>query len=87
MQPETIAPAGTTTIPPELEQLPVRELVELLNDAFDVELQRRHASHRSEPAIVDHDAGVRAAKGLMVAGLTGLAMWTGILAVIIALAS
>jgi hypothetical protein len=60
--------------------------VDLLNDAFDVELQRRYASHRSEPAVPDHDAGVQAAKGLMIAGLTGLAMWAGILAVVVALA-
>lgn len=87
VSPDTLALVGTTTtIPPELEEIPVPELVELLNDAFDVELRRRLDSHRAEEVVADPDAGLRAAKGIMIAGLVGLAMWAGILAVIVAFA-
>lgn len=83
---ETTTTTADLAVPPELEQVPVRELVDLLNDAFDVEMERRWAQLRSEPVVPDHDAGLRAAKGIMIAGVTGILMWAGILAALVALA-
>lgn len=77
-----IAPA-TEALP---EDIPVVELVEMLNEAFEVELRRRRATLSGEAPIVEPDSGVRAARGLLVAGALGVCVWTGILALLIILA-
>lgn len=73
-----------TTAPPD--DLPVGELVEMLNEAFEVELERRRAAHAGEAAVPEPDSGIRAARGLLVAGALGVCVWTGILALLVVLA-
>ena len=82
--PMTDTRVATTEAPPD--DLPVGELVEMLNEAFEVELQRRRAALDGEAAVPEPDSGVRAARGLLVAGGLGVCVWTGILALLIALA-
>ncbi|MEM9035450.1 MAG: hypothetical protein AAGA99_19985 [Actinomycetota bacterium] len=71
------------TLPQDLEAVPVEQLVELLNDAFDAELERRRAALEADAELVDPDSGLRAAKGLMIASAAGAAVWTGIIATIV----
>ncbi|MEO1063443.1 MAG: hypothetical protein AAFZ07_18670 [Actinomycetota bacterium] len=78
----TIAPA--TDAPPE--DVLVGELVEMLNEAFEVEVRRRQAALAGESPVAEPDSGVRAARGLLIAGAIGVAVWSGILALLVVLA-
>ncbi len=87
VEPDTTTPdirVTPTDAPPD--DLPVGELVEMLNEAFEVELGRRRAALLGEAPVAEPDSGVRAARGLLVAGCLGVCVWAGILALLVALA-
>lgn len=63
--------------------VPVHELLEVLNSAFAVEVERKRAELAGLPTIPEPDAGVRFARGLLVAGGIGVAVWGAILVAVL----
>ena len=89
MTDEPISPIADPPVAPGepgFEDLPVRDLVDLLNEAFEVELDRRRASLIGDAPVVDPDSGVRAARGQQGAGGIGMVVWAGIVALLVAVA-
>ena len=86
MEPDTITDTRATPTDAPPEDLPVGELVELLNEAFEVEVQRRRAALVGDATVPEPDSGVRAARGLLVAGGLGMCVWAGIIGLLVALA-
>lgn len=71
--------------PTDEPEIPVRELLDTLNEAFQVEIDRKKALIAGLPTVSDADAGVRFARGLFLAGGIGVATWGLILVVILML--
>lgn len=78
------AAAGTGEL--QLDQIPLRQLVDVLNEEFELELSRRRSERQVAEIAEADDNGLRFVRGLLLASAIGITIWGGILALLIALA-